>query len=63
MEDPLGLHSVASGVSAVVVLVVGSPADDDDTVYTKKTKRHDSNALGMGCTAEYSCSEDSDYTF
>ncbi|KAJ6167384.1 hypothetical protein N7497_000227 [Penicillium chrysogenum] len=35
---------------------------DDDTVYTKKTKRHDSNALGMGCTAEYSCSEDSDYT-
>ncbi|KUM66618.1 hypothetical protein ACN42_g472 [Penicillium freii] len=35
---------------------------DDDTVYTKKTNRHDSNALGMGCTAEYSCSEDSDYT-
>jgi hypothetical protein len=35
---------------------------DDDTVYTKKTNRHDSNSLGMGCTAEYSCSEDSDYT-
>lgn len=35
---------------------------DDDTVYTEKTKRHDSNSLGMGCTAEYTCSEDSDYT-
>lgn len=35
---------------------------DDNTVYTKKTNRHDSNSLGMGCTAEYSCSEDSDYT-
>ncbi|CAI7670057.1 unnamed protein product [Penicillium discolor] len=35
---------------------------DDDTVYTMKTNRHDSNSLGMGCTAEYWCSEDSDYT-
>lgn len=30
---------------------------DDDTVYTEKTKRHDSNSLGMGCIAEYACSE------
>ncbi|KOS38839.1 hypothetical protein ACN38_g10327 [Penicillium nordicum] len=35
---------------------------DDDTVYTEKTKRHDSNSLGMGCTAEYTCSEDDYYT-
>ena len=35
---------------------------DDKTVYTKHTQRHDSNSLGMGCTAEYTCSDDSDYT-
>jgi hypothetical protein len=34
---------------------------DDDVVYTKHTSRHHSNSLGMGCTAKYTCSKDSDY--